>query len=436
MSVRDIFSGDRSVKSRQRAIVASVVGNVVEFYDFTIFGFFAIYIGRAFFPSHDPFASLLASLAAFGAGFLMRPIGGLVMGPYADRYGRKSALIVTMTVMAVATGIIGIIPSYESIGIWAPLLLVACRLAQGFSTGGEWGGAVIFLVEHAPAKRRGFFSSWSQAGIMLGTLCGSTSALAATALLDESSMGSWGWRIPFLIGFVLMPIGYWLRVSVDETPEFKLLLANNAVASTPLKETFSSQKTAMFKLFAIASIWTAASYVLFVYLPSFGAEVLGIPLKQALGATTVASLTALLLFPLFGMLSDRFGRRRILQTANVGFLLTMFPLFSWMSIDRSFISFLSTSVVAGVLVAALGGAGPALLAEIVPPRLRSTAIGVGYNLAVISFGGFAPLVCTYLIRVTGQVTAPAFLLIACSMVSIIGLAQHRVEVGDARHNRP
>ena len=233
---------DRIAQMRRRAILSCLIGNFMELYDFTLYGFFAIFIGQAFFPSTNPVVSLLSSLATFGVGFVMRPIGELVMGAYADRFGRKGALIVTMALMALATGVPGLLPGYAAIGVWAPIGLVLCRLVQGFSTGGEWGGAVIFMAEYASPGRRGFYTSWMQVGVALGSLCGATSAWILTAALDTQSLHVWGWRIPFIIGFLLLPIGYYLRSRVDETPAFERLVTAKAVARAPVRAAFSSQK--------------------------------------------------------------------------------------------------------------------------------------------------------------------------------------------------
>ena len=291
---------DEAADMRRRAILSCLIGNFMELYDFTLYGFFAIFIGQTFFPSTNPLVSLLSSLATFGVGFVMRPIGGLVMGAYADRLGRKGALIITMALMAVATGVPGILPGYATIGIWAPALLVLCRLVQGFSTGGEWGGAVIFMAEYATPGRRGFYTSWMQVGVALGSLCGSASALTLTALLDPQSLHSWGWRIPFVIGFLLLPIGYYLRSRVDETPAFERLVSARAVARAPVRAAFSTQKKTMLLVCGTAMIWNAGGYVLLVYLPSFAAQVLKVDLTLALAATTIVTLVRAILTPVVG----------------------------------------------------------------------------------------------------------------------------------------
>jgi MFS transporter, MHS family, proline/betaine transporter len=412
-------SDDGLARMRRRAVLACLTGNFLEFYDFTLYGFFAIFIGQTFFPSTNPVVSLLSSLATFGVGFVMRPAGGLVMGAYADRFGRKGALIVTMAMMAIATGIPGLMPGYATAGIWAPIVLVLCRLAQGFSTGGEWGGAVIFMVEYAPPERRGFYASWMQVGVALGSLVGSASALAVTASLDTASLNSWGWRIPFVAGFLLLPIGYYLRARVDETPAFERLVTRQEVATAPVRDAFARQKVAMWQVFGVSIIWNAGGYVLLVYLPSFAAQALRVDLKLALAATTIGTVVRAVLTPAVGHLSDRVGRKSIIQSMNIVFLLVVYPLFLWMEADHGFASLLCTSIVAGVLLAMVAGAGPVMLTELFPTRLRSTPIGIGYNVSVAIFGGFGPFICTYLVQRTGQAVAPAYFLLGCCLVSIV-----------------
>jgi MHS family proline/betaine transporter-like MFS transporter len=418
-SLRAATGDDDFAAMRRRAIMSCVIGNFLELYDFTLYAFFAIFIGRAFFPSTNPVVSLLSSLATFGVGFVMRPIGGLVMGAYADRLGRKGALILTMAMMAIATGIPGITPGYATIGIWAPIILVLCRLAQGFSTGGEWGGAVIFMVEYAPPGRRGFYASWMQVGVAVGSLAGSASAWVLTASLNTDSLNSWGWRVPFLVGFLLLPIGYYLRTSVAETPAFERLVAAKTVARAPVRDAFKSQKLLMWLVCGTTIIWNAGGYVLLVYLPVFANQVLKFDLSLALAATALGTVVRAVLTPPIGALSDRIGRKPIVQTANIGFLLLVYPLFMWLKADPSFVSLLCTSVIAGVLMAMVAGAGPAMLCELFPTRLRSTPLGIGYNISAAVFGGFAPFICTYLVRQTGDAIAPTYFLLACSVVSIL-----------------
>jgi MHS family proline/betaine transporter-like MFS transporter len=413
------ISRDELEAMRRRAIMSCLVGNFLEIFDFTIYGFFAAYIGQSFFPSTDPFVSILSSFATFGVGFIMRPIGGLVMGAYADRFGRKNALIVTMAMMAIATALTGLIPSYEVIGVWAPIVLVVCRLAQGFSTGGEWGGATVFMVEYAPPGRRGFYASWMQFGVAIGFLASAASGWILSAGLDQQSLTAWGWRIPFVIGFVLLPIGYYLRSRVDETPAFERIVAAHHVAKSPVRDAFTSQKRAMWTVCGTSVIWNAGGYVLLSYLPVFAAQVLKLDPSIGFAATTIGTLVRAVLTPLIGALSDRLGRKPLVQSANIAFLVLSYPLFLWLKTDPGFISLVCTSIIAGVLMGTIGGAGPVMLCELFPTKLRSTSLGVGYNISAAIFGGFAPFISTYLVRQTGDAIAPTYYLLAATVVSLL-----------------
>jgi MHS family proline/betaine transporter-like MFS transporter len=419
-------AGSDAMRSmRRRAIASCLVGNFMELYDFTLYGFFAIFLGQAFFPSANPLVSLLSSLATFGVGFIMRPVGGLVMGAYADRFGRKGALILTMAMMAIATGMPGVLPGYATIGIWAPALLVLCRLAQGFSTGGEWGGAVIFMAEYATPGHRGFYASFMQVGVALGSLCGAGSAWLLTATLDQASLHAWGWRIPFVVGFLLLPLGYYLRTRVNETPAFERLVAARKVAHMPLREAFAHQKLAMCLVCGTSFIWNAGGYVMLVYLPSFASQVLKVDLQLALAATTIGTVVRAVLTPVVGAISDRVGRKTVIQAMNVAFFVLSYPLFLWMKTVPGFQSVLVASLVAGVLMAMVAGAGPVMLTELFPTRLRSTPIGIGYNVSAAIFGGFAPFICTWLVGVTGTPIAPTYFLLFCAAASFLTVTQLR-----------
>src|SRR5215469_5304109 len=234
MAQAQTIPASRGMTDRTRAVLAAAVGQFFELYDFSIYGFLAVEIGRAFFPSSDPLTSLLGAFATYGVGFLLRPIGAIVIGAYGDRKGRKAALVLTVTLMAAATGLVALVPPYSQIGIWAPIALVLLRLCQGFSTGGEWGGAAAFLVEHAPTGRRGIVGSLQQAATAIGAMCATFSAAILTTTLSSESFFAWGWRIPFLIGFVLGPVGYYLRTRVAETPAFQRAVATDSIKRMPL----------------------------------------------------------------------------------------------------------------------------------------------------------------------------------------------------------
>jgi MHS family proline/betaine transporter-like MFS transporter len=404
-----------------------MLGNCLELFDFTVYGFLAAWIGQAFFPAMDPLASTLSSFVTFGIGFVMRPLGGIVLGAYADRHGRKQALVVSLLSMAVSTAAIGLIPTYASIGMAAPVLLTLCRLVQGFSAGGEWGGAAAFLVEYAPEGRRGYFGSWQQFGVGLGSLCGSLFAFLVTVGLDDDSMNAWGWRLPFLFGFILAPIGYYLRMRVAETPAFQAEIGARKTVASPLRDAFATQGGAMLIACCSTIIWTVGGFLFSTFVPAFATQELKLAAASSLAATTIAILVRTVLTPFMGALSDRVGRKPLLLTAAGGFLLLSYPLFLWLVTAPSFAVLLIVQLIAAVLMAIFSGPGPAMLCELFPTHLRTTSLSVGYNLATAIFGGFAPAIATFLVRWTGQPIAPVYYVLCAAVVSLAAIAAMRDE---------
>ena len=288
------------VRLRRRAVLSCLVGNLFELYDFGVYGYFAAAIGRAMFPSSDPVASVLSSFATYGVGFLMRPVGALVIGSYGDRHGRRAALIVTVTLMATATGLTGLVPSYGTIGILAPILLVLCRLLQGFSTGGEWGGAASFMVEYAPEGRRGFYGSLQQVSTGFGQLLSISMALTLSALLDQQTLGDWGWRIPFIVGFLLAPVGYYLRSRVSELPVFERSAARHEIAHSPVRLALTEHRRAILTGFGITIIWTAGTFIFLTFMLTFATQSLGIAATTASASGTIAAIVNIACLPVVG----------------------------------------------------------------------------------------------------------------------------------------
>ncbi len=417
---------------RRRAVWSVIIGGFFELFDFSIFGFFAGAIGRNFFPGTDPVASMLSSFATFGVGFIMRPVGGLVIGAYSDRYGRKSALVFTLLLMAGATGATGLIPSYASIGIAAPILLVLCRLLQGFSAGGEWGGSTVFLVEFAPPGRRGFFGSWQQFGVAFGSLAGSLSGFAMAASLDPASLDRWGWRVPFILGLLIAPVGYFLRQRVGETPRFKAAEAEHRLSAAPVRATFTTQLPSLLTASGATIIWTVGGFSFSTFLPIFAAQQLGLKLGVALGISSAGTAVRIALTPVMGAFSDRIGRKPMVLTSALGFLLLSYPMFAWLTAAPSLMALACVQLVVAVLMALFSGPGPAFLCELFPLSVRTTGLSVGYNLVTAIFGGFAPFIGTWLVRATGQKVAPSYFVVACAVVSMVAILQSRDRSRDSR----
>lgn len=408
-----------SASPERRAIIATVLGNGLEWFDFTVYSFFAVIIAQLFFPAGDELSSMLMAVATFGVGFVMRPIGGLVLGVYADKVGRKAALSLTILLMAVGTAMIGLAPTYEQAGMAAPLLIVFARLLQGFSAGGEMGGATAFLTEHAPAHRRAFYSSWIQSSIGFAVLLGAATGTLVTTLLDEQALHSWGWRLPFLLGLLIGPVGYFIRRHLDETPAFAELQAQAAERS-PLLEVFSRFPRETFASFSLVVLWTVCTYVLLFYMPTYSVRTLGLPPSTGLLAGMLGGAVIMAGSPLVGHLADRWGRRIFLSAAALAILLLSWPLFAWINRAPGLLSLLVFQAIFGLLIALYTGPILAVFAELFPARVLSTGLSVAYNASVTLFGGFAPFFITWLIARTGSSMAPALYVMVAAAISLAG----------------
>jgi len=396
---------------RVQAIGAAVIGNVLEWYDFSIYAFVATIIAKRFFPAGNEIAALLSTFAAFGIGFLARPLGAVVIGRLADRRGRKVALVVTILMMAVGTAAIGLIPGYETVGWPAPALLVLARLVQGFSTGGEWGGSTSFIVEWAPENRRGLYGSFHQASVSMGLLLGSgITALLSTAMAPEA-MQEWGWRVPFLLGGLLLPVGIYLRRNIAETPAFRRVQGEAPRAPD------ASPVLLAARAFGFTILWTVTSYVMLSFMPTFTQKFAGLSRVEALWSSTAGIVALVVAIPVMGRLSDRVGRRPLLLTCTIGFALLAYPIFAVIVWGASLAVILPVQVFVSILIAFFSGPGPAAIAEIFPTRARALWMSVGYSLAVAIFGGFAPYIATWLIDRTGSPLSPSLYVIAAAIVS-------------------
>jgi MHS family proline/betaine transporter-like MFS transporter len=413
---------------RRRAILSCAIGNFFELFDFTIYGFFAVAISRAYFPSGDPVLAMFSTFATFGVAFVMRPVGAVVLGAYGDRMGRRAALVVTIGMMATATGLTGLIPTYATIGIWAPILLLLCRMVQGFSTGGEWGGAAAFLVEYSPPGKRGLTGSWQQFSTQIGSLSGSISAALLASSLSQEDFYSWGWRVPFVFGFALGPIGYYLRKRVAETPAFEHVVETRKVERSPLRVAFSDYGVRMVQAFGLSIIGCIANFVFVVYLVSYAINTMHLAPSSALSCAVVSGLIVVTLTPLVGALSDRIGRRPLIFACAVLNLVFDYPLFMLAVHGGTYNSLLLALAANAVFQAMYTGTIPSILAEMFPTRVRYTALSVSYGMAVMLFGGFAPLISTWLVSVTGNPLSPAFYLMvggALSAAAIMTMKEYR-----------
>jgi MHS family proline/betaine transporter-like MFS transporter len=409
--------------TRTRAIGASVIGNALEWFDFTVYAFLAAIIGKHFFPSTDDSVVLLSTFAVFGVGFVARPLGGILIGIFGDRFGRKPALLLTIGMMAVGTGLIGILPTYASIGIAAPILLVIARLIQGFSAGGEWGGSASFLVEWAPRNRRGFYASFHPASIFLGQLCGLGTTALLTSSLGSVAMADWGWRIPFLLGALLGPIGLILRRTIDETPAFRRAVAKPDPVPSKLDR---PAWIVLIHAFCFVAVQSVVVYTFFSYFPTFMQKYLNLTADQALWSTTIANAVVMVTCLGAGALSDKIGRKPLMLVHCVAFLVLTYPLMAMLLANgATFSTIVITQAFLGFLTGLFLGSFPAALVEFFPTRKRLTGLGTAYNLASMVFGGFAPFIATWLITKTDSPIAVSFYTIFAATLSLVAVWRMR-----------
>lgn len=405
-----------------RAVLAAGIGNVIEWYDFAVYGYLATVIGALFFPEGS--AQLLLAFATFGVGFFMRPVGSVLLGHVGDRVGRRTALVFTVLVMGVSTTLIGVIPTYAAIGIWAPVLLVVLRLLQGLSAGGEWGGSASFMVEYARSDRRGFIGSWQQFTIVIALLLGAGVGAAVSALLSEDALYGWGWRIPFLVGFLVIPVGLYLRWRIPDTPKFRELSEQGQVERAPLVTMVRSFWPDILRAFGFTIVWTVAYYIYLTYLPTYLETEVGLSKTFSLTATMIELAFMALLVPFAGLLSDRLGRRKVLLLVSCGlFIVLPYPLFAVMGTSPAAV--IAIVLVFAASLALFSGPGPAAIAELFSTRVRYSALSIPYNIAVALFGGFAPFIATLLIQSTGSKLAPTFYVMAAAVVSLLTIMTFR-----------
>ncbi len=424
-SIDSAVPGSGRGSSGGRAILAASVGNLLEWYDFSVYALFAIYIGANFFPKGLPGAGLVNAFLVFGLGFVIRPLGSILIGIYGDRAGRKTALTATILIMAGGTLVIALAPSYAAIGMAAPLLLLAGRILQGFSAGGEFGSAAAFLVEHAPGAKRGLFTAWLQASMGMSNILGAFVAFAVTALLPPSEVIRWGWRIPFAIGLSIVPLGLYLRRTLEETPVFRAQSACSrpAPALSPIVGLFRDHASSLLIGFGISILWAVAVYVLLIFMPIFVQKAFGFSASQAFGASLTENIWFVGGCFAFGALADRVGHTRMLGTGAVLLALGTPPLFLWLDASRSTLVLELVLAAFGMLAASFTSVAPVVLSGLFPTDSRATGVSLTYNAAFTLFGGFAPAILTWLTATTtGSVFAPAWYLEVAAVPAIIAIA--------------
>ncbi|MBB5080083.1 MFS transporter [Nonomuraea endophytica] len=408
--------GTGTARSR-RALVAGSVGNFIEWYEFGVYGYFATIIAANFFApaGASDLEALVKTYASFALAFFFRPLGAAVFGRLGDRIGRRPLLILVVLLMSAATALIGVLPTYDTIGAAAPWLLTLVRILQGLSAGGEFGGAVSLMTEFAPDRKRGLYGSWQSFTVALGLLGGAGAAAVMATLLTEADLKAWGWRIPFLLAVPLGALALWLRLRLEETPSF----TNRETQVKP-----SAGETARAILLGIARLmgWSAAGYTFLVVMPSYLQTTLNATFQQALIATVVANLGFALAIIPAGMLSDRYGRRVVMTTGAALIVVLALPLMNVLQDPGGSLTLKAAAVfVAGAVVGLMAGPGPAMLAEMFPTNVRYTGLGLAYSLSNAVFSGSAGLIITQLIKNTGDADIPAYYVMATCLISTAAL---------------
>ena len=415
-------------KALRRAATASFMGNFVEWFDYAAYGYLATVIALTFFPQTDTTTGLLATFAVFALSFIVRPIGGLVWGHFGDKYGRRSALSWSILIMTLSTFCIGILPTYNHIGLWAPALLLLIRLVQGFSASGEYAGASAFLAEYAPEGKRGFYTSIVPASTAAGLLFGAMFVAGMHALMTVENLHDWGWRLPFLLAAPFGLVGRYIRVHLQDSPKFlemeQRLEAKECATHAPVRELLTVHRRAVMIGIGVTCLNAVAFYLLLSYMPTYLSTEMGMSESDSFIASTVSLATYIGLIFLMGTLSDRYGRKTMLVTASVLFLLLTFPLFGMLG-NPSLLVILMIQIAFGAMLAMNDGTLPCFLAEIFPTRVRFSGFAFSFNVANAVFGGTAPFIATWLIHITGNKMAPAWYLLAAAAVALVAMLASR-----------
>lgn len=401
--------------SNWRGVVASTVGNVLEWYDFVVFGFMSIIIAKQFFPSESEYAAIMLTTATFGAGFVVRPLGGIWLGRYADRKGRKAGLTLVIAMMTLAAAMIALTPNFQQIGLLAPAIVLCARLLQGVSAGGEFGTATAMLVEFAPKNKRNFYGSWQMFAQALGALLAVAMGSALTHVFTKEALDSWAWRLPFFLGLLIGPVGFYIRRRIPETEAFEKVDKRVKVS---LGQVFSRYPRELFIALVLSSALNVMSYVIITYLPIYAVRNLHLPESLPFTVLLATILLRVIAIPFFGKLADRYSGRSIIMWSLALFLVALYPGYYWINQSPTVFSLLTVEIVFSLLISASNSPMPATMASLFPVEVRSTGLAISYNISASIFGGFSPFILTWLLHVTNDTLMPAHY---CAVFFVLGL---------------
>ena len=428
-----------TTQSSKKSILAAVIGNALEWYDFLAFAFMTPIVAKLFFPNNpaDPdnnINQILLTTAVFGVGFFMRPVGGIVLGLYGDRKGRKAAMVMVTGLMAVAIALITMAPTYAAVGILAPLFIVLARLLQGFAAGGEFGTSTALLIEMAPPGKRGFYGSWQMTGQMVALLLGAAAGTLITEIFTQQQLMDWAWRLPFAFGLLIVPVAIYIRRHVEEPEAFKQMKAAQAtgqVRQATLGEMLRNHRRETLVGMGLVVTLTVSIYITFTYLTTFSTVTLKLPLRDTFLVQMASAVFMIVLMPLMGAWSDRIGRRPLMIGSLIGYLLVLYPAYAWLTAEPSITRLLVAQLAICVFVSVYFGVFSTVIAELFPANVRSLGMSLAYNIAVMVFGGFAQFIVTWLIRTTGSPMAPAYYVMFGVTVGLIAAFFIRDRTHDA-----
>ncbi|ALC81710.1 MULTISPECIES: MFS transporter [Bacillus] len=409
-------------KQMRRVLVASLVGSSIEWFDYFLYGTIAALVfNQLFFVNEDPTIGLLLSYASFALAFFIRPFGGVIFSHIGDRIGRKKTLVLTLSLMGVATFGMGLLPTYQAVGIWAPILLITLRLIQGLGIGGEWGGALLLAVEYAPAEKRGLFGAIPQMGVTIGMLLG-TIALSIMTLLPQTEFMTWGWRVPFIFSALLVFFGLWIRKGIDETPSFKKVQESGEVPKLPIVETFKNYWREVIIAVGAKVVETAPFYIFSTFVVSYAPSNLGFSQTDTLNAVIIATVITTFLIPIMGNLSDKIGRKKLFIGGTIGMALFAFPYFLMLQQQSVLFLIVATVIGLGIIWAPITAVLGTMFSEIFDAKIRYTGITLGYQIGAALAGGTAPLIATALLsRFNNSYVPVAIYIIFAAVLSLVAI---------------